>query len=245
LIPEVRAFRCRAGCAARAESCLRCSRARGARTAPGDEQRDDGHLHRLAFVVSCSRRVPAVEHLHVREHDFGRRLPAVVGLAVATRRRGARQHVAGHADHFVHAHRHGAHARRDDRRQAGPASFDASFAAESASFLTTDTIRPRSTIACGSSNAPSGDGGRRPVEVARSSRRSSPSERQVAFATTTVPGRHAHRLDGHVLQIVIRAVRQTAAGKDGHQEHGKNSHASHRVTSSKLRERSRPRSPDR
>ena len=165
-------------------------------------------------------RVPAVEHLDVRQHDLRRRVRVLVGRA-----RGrddvdavARQHVAGDADDLVHAHRHGAHALRNHRRQPEPASFDASLALRIGSFLTIGTIRPRpmtsSRLREGAlRRLPCRELDDRDVLLLQLG-----AELQVGGGDDDSLRRRVHRLHRLVLHEVVGAVRQPASGENGYGE---------------------------
>ena len=86
------------------------------------QQRDDVDGHRLALLAVLFELGAGSQHLNVAKHELGRHVFTPVGGA--GRRQhvhlGAGQHVAGHADHLVDAHRHGALAFRNHHRQARP-----------------------------------------------------------------------------------------------------------------------------
>ena len=140
-----------AGCAARAESCLRCRQRQPLGFVRIDEQRDDVHRHRLVLLgVALDLRARG-EHLHVGQNHLRCHVLVLGGADgrndVDAR---ARHDVAGDADDLVDAHRHRAHAGGMTGGRPAPASFDASFIGRIGSFWMTGRTSPRPTTSFGS-----------------------------------------------------------------------------------------------
>ena len=137
---------------------------------------------------------------------------------------GARQHVAGDADDLVDAHRHGAHALGNHRRQSGAGFLRRQLRGEDRLVLD-DRRRSRRGRRSRSAveNAPSGAWPAGNGTTFRSSALSSAPSCRSALATTTGCVCMVDRRRRLVVHHVVGAVRQAASGEDGDGEDGKDS----------------------
>ncbi len=150
--------------------------------------RHDRDLHGLAVFLVLLHPRAGGQHLDVGEDDLGGHVDGIVGRARRRQHVDARagQNVAGDADDLVHAHRHGAHALGNHRRQARAGFLRGQLGRQDRLVLDdADDDAAADDLRRAATKAPSGAWPSGKCDTLRSSSFSSAPSDRSAFATTT------------------------------------------------------------